>query len=383
MDGKPHSALSSDVCLRDRAGKGFVVEDREWSNLPDDLVERILRPLPLASKLNCTSVCKSWNASISADRLLSYTTNALPDGGSLFLLCTRGASACGLDPFTGVWQKLFKPECPGASIVAAGGGLMCVGNQVSECRVLCVCNPWTKVSKQLPKMPRVGLIHKVSMAVDDSTNAYVILVTGEDGSKFRGRHEYRLHTEVYDSISCSWLAAGDALPEAKFGSDPGVWWNGLFYCITELPYGLTAFDMAKGLWIELPVEMPEGITSPSLVSCRDQLLFVSLCSNPSLQTPSTTLRIWSFCDGKTLELFSQMPEALCTGFTSHFTARTPLICSGVGDMVCITSHRSPATVVYNIRNRTWKSVAPDPLFPKLRDSHLLGFLLQRQFDCVP
>lgn len=429
-----------------------------WSSLPDELMERILRLLPLACKLSCKCVCKSWNSILSSDKLLSYTTNSSTSNGygnACFLLTTKGPFAYTLDPPTNIWQKLSKPDCPGTSILAAAQGLVCVGNQVSECRSLNVFNLLSNTWKLLPNMLQVGLLHKVSMAVDTSTNAYVIVVTGENSSEFRGRHAYRLLTEVYDSVTSSWRMAGDALPEAKFGSDPGVWCNGLFYCITELPYGLIAFNLAKGCWIELNVEMPKGIAFPSLLSCMGQLLMVGIqdasirerhhddnvnasspsqmpapspasssvlsprawpwsgplqlwtsspllsmmtqlpllspvhqspsspSSSPPPPLPSKSIRLWSFCHGKQWRMLDKMPEELCTEFMSHLTVRTPLVCAGVGEDVCITSHRSPNAAVFNIRNKVWRFAECDPLFPKNRDSHLLGFTNQPDYNCIP
>lgn len=276
-------------------------------SLPDDVIGRILGLLPLKVKLVCRCVCWSWNSILSEDIFLGHTSNAILRSRSsgfsnaCFMLTTRGPLAYLLDPHTNFWHELRKPSCPGASVLAASHALVCVGNQVSECRSLIIFNLLSGTWKPLPNMLHVGLLHKVTIAVDPLSHSYVVVVTGEDTSEFRGRSAYRLHTEVYDSVSASWGMAGDAMPDAKFGSDPGVWHNGIFYCITEMPYGVTAFNLAKGLWMELSVEMPVGISHPSLVSCGGQLMMVSIQEdnadcffNASLEMSDaqTTEQVW-------------------------------------------------------------------------------------------
>lgn len=490
--------------MHERAFKGMAMAKEQGnseSSLPDDLIESILGLLPLKSKLICRCVCRSWNSILSKDKILLHTTNPRNRNSgysnACLLLTTKGPFAYTLDPSSNIWHKLPKPAYPGASVLAATHGLVCIGNQVSECRSLIIfnlrCNTW----KLLPNMLHVGFLHKVTMAMDPSTGAYAVVVTGEDISDFRGRRVYRLRTEVYDSVLGSWHMAGDALPEAKFGSDPGVWCDGLFYCITLLPYGLTVFNLSMGQWMELSVEMPKGIEVPSLVSCKGQLMMVGIqedvqavfnesvlpsesrnpvvsvrtrlrlprswswsgplqmwassqlrstlaawpsimtwtapstppvssmppssssssslssllslpsrslsmsplssptsshCpspsspSSPSLPSPSSPkrfVRIWKLVQGKQWKLLDQMPEDFGTEFMSHLTPRTALVSAGVGEEVCITSHQSPNAVVFDVSGRGWRYAASDPLFPRNRDAHLLGFTVEPDSTCVP
>eukprot|EP00250_Pteridium_aquilinum_P022758 c25669_g1_i1 orf=169-1692(-) len=501
-------ALNDMAMSEDLIGQGTFV-----SSLPDEVMERILGLLPLQTKLVCRCVCKSWNSVLSTDNLLMYTTNtslrnrSSGYGNAFFMLTTKDPSAYMLDPLSDLWHKLPKPACPGTSVLAAAHSLVCIGNQVSECRSLIIFNLLSNTYKVLPNTLRVGLLHKVTMSMDPSTHAYVVVVTGEDTSDFRGRRMYRLRTEVYDSASGSWRMAGDTLPEAKFGSDPGVWCNGLFYCITELPYGLTVFNFAQGRWMDLDVEMPKGIVFPSLVSCKGQLMMVgmqddsaygaqgakftttvasselqtsvsssrlrllprswswsgplqmwassqlrltlaalpsmltctssatsqglplspsssllslpssplwsSLSSSPPSSSPSSwassppsspsppfsarlpspsspsslqprrSIKVWVLTPSKQWRVLEQMPEELCKEFTAHLTPRTALVCAGVGEEVCITSYQSPNTVIVDVTSKRWRYASMDPLFPKSRDAHMLGFTIQPDSTCVP
>ncbi|MCO5549139.1 hypothetical protein L7F22_002605 [Adiantum nelumboides] len=474
------------MCMHGRVPADMAFTGQLLSSLPDDVIEKIFALLPLQAKLVCRCVCRSWNSILSTDSLVSHTSNTDPrssrsaSSNACLMLTTRGPVAYTLDPLTNFWHGLSKPACPGASILAASHGLVCVGNQVSECRSLLIFNLLSKTWRLLPNMLHVGLLHKVTMAMDPSSYAYIIIVTGEDTSKFRGRSQYRLRTEVYDSVSALWRMAKDALPEAKFGSDPGVWHNGVFYCITEMPYGLTAFSLAEGRWMELSVEMPTSILHPSLVSCKGQLMMVGIqvgnanCKHcafdessvptdvqpaehlsslpwqtfrssswssplqlwvrsqlhamlsgwssrslsfpllsaslplsglisplssppaapetvslaPSLSqlkksNPKKCIRVWSLVNCKQWLIMDEMPKELCTDFMTQLTDKTPLVCAGVGDYICISSHQSPNAVTFNVKDMCWRYVASDPLFPKNRDTHLLGFAVLPDSLCVP
>ncbi|KAI5068758.1 hypothetical protein GOP47_0017103 [Adiantum capillus-veneris] len=467
------------MCMHGRSVPAdMAFTEHTLSTLPDDLLEKIFAILSLRMKLVCRCVCRSWNSILSTDSLLSHTSNTTPgrcrEGSSnaCFMLTTRGPFAYTLDPLTNFWHKLHKPSCPGASILAASHGLVCIGNQVSECRSLIIFNLLSKSWRLLPNMLHVSLLHKVTMAMDPLTHAYVIVVSGEDTSEFRGRRTYRLHTEVYDSVATSWRMAGDAIPEAKFGSDPGVWHKGLFYCITEMPYGLTVFNLLEGRWMELSVEMPSGILHPSLVCCKGRLMMVGIqehnadCDEQhvvkenldflgSLSTeqisrlpwqmarslswsgplqvwvasqlqstldrwsataslsslmsrlpsppgsplatafstplplpplPSKAkkcLRIWTLLNCKQWMMIDEMPAELCTEFIMQLTPNTSLLCAGVGDDICISSHQSSNAVIFNVNTMGWRYAASDPLFPRSRDTHLLGFAVQPDGACVP
>ncbi|KAH7442939.1 hypothetical protein KP509_02G008800 [Ceratopteris richardii] len=468
-----------------------VARSRDHLNsLPVDIIQIIFSLLPLKDRLACRNVCRNFFTILVKDSLLNFSSNTsfqcgtcVAPSNTCFMLTTKGSFACTLDPLKNFWQKLRVPFCPGASVLAASHNLVCVGNQVSECRSLIVYNLSCGTWKLLPNMMHVGLLHKVTMAVDPLSDSYVIVVTGEDTSRIRGWRSYWLQTEVYDSISGSWRMAGDALPDAKFGSDPGVWHNGSFYCITEMPYGITAFNLAKGQWAELSVEMPYGISQPALVSLKGKLMmigiqqydvggmayskdtnskpsetevtenwfktqlqlsrswswsgpwqrkvslslrsmfptwwdtsqrplssisklpflsfmamprslstsFLSLASeappssiSPPMQSSQKKhIKIWIMSREKYWLPTGEMPEDLCTKFLSNLTSRAPFVCAGVGGEICLTSYQSPNVLMWDMKSIRWRYAERDPLFPKFRDTHLLGFTIHMDSPCNP
>lgn len=378
------AAEHSCLLKQQRFREDIAMDARIWSALPEDVMEKVLAWLPLTTVLRFRSVCRRWNSFVSSGTFLNSHSERSPHR-PCFLLCTIGQLACSYDPSLRTWLTLLKPTSPGVSVVASSGSLFCLGNQVTECKMLSVCNPITRCLKHLPPMLRVCLIHKVTMIEERSTNSYKIVVAGEDGLPTPNPHTFDLMAEVYDSSTNAWKMAGDPLPDAKFGSDPGVWWRGLFYCLTEMPYGVVMFDPKTGLWCELSLPMPAAIAIPSLLTVKNRLLMVgrSVTPHPHNRTKTTAICIWELqLQGAWQELV-RVPSTLCSKFLAPQASYSPFVCVGVGNSIFLTTHLNPEVLVYDITNDSWGWLPSDPLFPNNRDFHLLGFAFEPRFDACP
>ncbi|KAI5069883.1 hypothetical protein GOP47_0016184 [Adiantum capillus-veneris] len=397
-----------------------VMDVRIWSSLPEDIIEKVLAWLPLTSVLRFRAVCRRWNSVLLSGRFLSSHSKSSPRRQPCFLLCTIGQFACTYDPSLGKWLTLLKPTSPGASVIASTGSLLCLGNQVTECRVLSVYNPITRSLRHLPEMSKLRLIHKITMLEDRCNNSYTIVVAGEDGLPMPNPHNFSLVTEVFDSRCNAWHAAEDPLPEAKFGSDPGVWFEGTFYCLTELPYGMVKFCPEEGTWEEVSVVMPLSLSAPSLVTARSRMMMVGRCKVDSeTGAAATTVRIWELVqrlkemskqeDGSAddgvgmivnrkenaavicgeyewMEVM-EMPRSVSNEFLAPLASYAPFVCVGVGSCIFITTHLSPKVLVLDLSlsssDNCWSWLPQDPLFPIHRDFHLLGFSFEPRFDATP
>nr|ABR16978.1 unknown [Picea sitchensis] len=374
-----------------------------WSGLPEDLMDRIFSCLPLTSILHLRCVCKRWNSLVQSKRFqtaLARVSSPRP----WFILCTMGRTSCCYDPSTNKWHIIIRGPnsgrsilSPCISILAVSGSFLCLGNQVSECKVLSICNPITKSQRNLPRMLQVSLIHKVTMITYPESNKkwYKIMVSGESGlpTMRSDPYSYELLTELYDSSTDSWKMCGRPLPEAKFGSDPGVWCNDhLYYCITELPYGVVVFDLKTESWVELRVQMPSSLSSPSLVECRGRLLMIGRLSNMDQISPAADqtesniprIIIWEL-DVRHKEWVEivRVPTEICRDFSVPLEIYAPFVCSGLGNHIYITTHRNPNVLVYDLWKNTWQWLPSDPFFPRRRDFHLLGFALEPRLDHCP
>lgn len=374
-----------------------------WSRLPEDVLDRIFSCLPLTSILRLRCVCKRWNSLVQSKRFqiaLAKVSSPRP----WFILCTMGRASCCYDPSMNKWHIIIRPPnngrsqlSPCTSILAVSGSLLCLGNQVSECKDLSICNPITRSRRNLPRMLQVSLIHKVTMITypGSNNNWYKIMVSGESGLPTMRSvpYNYELLTEVYDSVTNSWKMCGKPLAEAKFGTDPGVWCdNHLYYCITELPYGIVVFDLETESWAELSVQMPSSLSSPSLVECHGRLLMIGRLSNMDQISPATDqtdsniprIIIWELdVPNKEWVEIVRVPTEICRDFSVTLQFYAPFVCSGLGNHVYITTHRNPHVLVHDMCKNTWQWLPSDPFFPMRRDYHLLGFALEPRLDFCP
>ncbi|KAJ7196308.1 hypothetical protein O6H91_Y508800 [Diphasiastrum complanatum] len=374
------------------------MDDRIWRQLPEDCIDRILARQPLPTIFRFRSVCKRWNSFIFSDAFFCLQSEITSRPHS-FLLCTHGRVACIYSFISQQWHFLALPKInlpitiAPVSVVSASESLLCYGNLVAECTTLFVSNPFTKTLRNLPAMQRIRLIHKVSMTADPSTNSYKIMVAGEDKDPFTNPHTYNLSTEIYHSVSDSWTMAGCPPPEAKFGSaDPGVWCSAVFYCITELPYGVVAFDLKREQWEEVRAPMPSCLSSPSLLEHRGRLLMVGRVYHSqgvSYKTESIpeveSIRIWELQSGERDQWveIQKMPTNLCMEFMKSVKPYTPIVCVGVENLICLATHLSPQVLVHDLSNEQWHWLPRDPLFPKCRNFYLLGFSLKPRLDTQP
>eukprot|EP01018_Ginkgo_biloba_P027146 Gb_21514 [translate_table: standard] len=366
------------------------LEDTLWSQLPEELIERILLWLPVASTVQFRSVCTKWKYLLLSDRYYRHRYQ-IDVKRPWFFLCTTGKFSCVFDFEMNRWHRIPNPAIPRASILTAAGNIVCLGNLVAECKVLTICNPISKTLKQLPATRRVQLIHKVSITLDKDAQSYKIMVAGEDRAMpTMASRVYRLFTEFYDSKAGFWKMAGNPLAHAKFGSDPGVWCNGLFYCITELPYGVVIFDPENGVWSELEAAMPSLLATPSLVESNGRLLMVGrVVDNSHMPCRNTVkVQIWQldqFFSNNTAVVawteLQQVPQSIYSEFMAPLKSYSPLICSGIGDWVCIATHLSPHTLAFNLCYKKWRWLPTDPLFPENRNFHLLALSFEPRSDC--
>ncbi|MCO5549185.1 hypothetical protein L7F22_002651 [Adiantum nelumboides] len=402
-----------------------VMDVKIWSSLPEDIIEKVLAWVPLTSVLRFRAVCRRWNSVLLSGRFLSSHSKSSLHRQPCFLLCTIGQVSCTYDPSLGKWLTLLKPTSPGASVVASTGSLLCLGNQVTECRVLSVCNPITRSLRHLPAMSKLRLIHKVTMVEDRNTNSYTIVVAGEDGLPMPNPHNFNLITEVFNSRCNAWHAAEDPLPEANFGSDPGVWFQGSFYCLTELPYGIVRFCPEEGVWRKVSVVMPSSLSVPSLVTAKNRMMMVGRCKVDVQTGAAITIRLWELVqrrkemskqedditfhheeqEGAGVVVNSwkenatvvhgdyewtevmEMPRSVSNEFLAPLASYSPFVCVGVGSSIFMTTHLSPKVLVLDLGTGTsancWSWLPQDPLFPIHRDFHLLGFSFEPRFDAAP
>lgn len=124
--------------------------------LPNDLLERILACLPVASIFMAGCVCKRWHAIVSSDRSL-HNFSSLPLQKPWYFMLTSSDEPVGYayDSVLQKWYGINLPYIEASSwFIALSCGLVCFMDNDSRSR-LYVCNPITKMLQGARRAPRV------------------------------------------------------------------------------------------------------------------------------------------------------------------------------------------------------------------------------------
>ncbi|KAJ7555825.1 hypothetical protein O6H91_05G056400 [Diphasiastrum complanatum] len=296
-----------------------------WSNLPEELMDRVLAALPLLAFLQLRSVCKQWCSLIHSSHFCQLRQHSGVSHKPCFLFHVSVGSTGHLliyDPALGKWGKQtlsFLPPGISASLVSVSGGLLCFKASKSDSACYLVCNPITKAYKELPPPLRYRSTFRSPslqiMLVDEASNSHKIILAGYS----TGRDSA---TEVYDSLTNSWRLVGD-LPlkdDSKvtsihpYSGQPIC--NGNIYCRSHLPPGVVSYSLEEESWTDLRVPICQSILSPYLVEYNGSILMVGgVRRQGRKELNPESFCIWelSMKDLQWIEL-ARMPDSTCKLF---------------------------------------------------------------------
>ncbi|XP_024384400.1 F-box/kelch-repeat protein At5g15710 [Physcomitrium patens] len=350
------------------------LQDRIWSGLPEDLIDRTLACLPVPSFFRFRSVCKRWNTLLKTNPFLELWSTVVSQQLWLFSIHVKHPSemvAMAYSPSLGIWHTVPVPQYLSKMYtLASAGGLLCSAAYTNRLAVVCVCNPLTTQWKHLPSMLYIKRVHLLGMVVDKVTRHYKIVVVGT-----QSRQDLVSNTEVYESATGSWEITGRAL--GSFTSHRLVYCNGLFYNLSAtrgwpVTLILHAYDIGQQSWREeirsamlLNFQAP-----PSLVECQGSLLIVGRISEDSHFAKPKAIRLWELREketgGEWVEVVT-MPPALLEEFCKEWTRPTHFRCRGLGSVIYFLSSRA---LMYDLSQKVWQWL---PNGPGYHYDHVLPF----------
>lgn len=246
-----------------------------WHQLPEHILERILAHLPYPSLVRFFSVCKSWNALKATPTFLELVKEA-PSQGPWFLLLRNQdyRETYTFNPTANKWLELLPPSLPINHMffpVTAAGGLLCFSSCANGRTTLVVCNPLTKLWRELPPMLKIQTYHMAGMAVDMTTRNYRIVVVGIYGIY----DVYYPTTEVYNSATNSWHITGEIPRGPLFPSRRTLLSGEILYSwCCDPPDGLVAYNLRDGVWSQIHAPMRHVLESHTLIECQGRIYTV-------------------------------------------------------------------------------------------------------------
>ncbi|EPS67131.1 hypothetical protein M569_07645, partial [Genlisea aurea] len=364
--------------------------------LPDDLLERILGYLPIASIFRVGSVCKRWNDVVSSKRFLWYRADVPPEKPWYFMFTSSDEPlGYAYNPIPKKWYSFDLPFIKTSNwFIASSAGLVCFMDNDSRSR-LCVCNPITRSCRDLdePPGPKSSDYSALGFSVDRSKNEYSVSVVKSKqvpGNFF----QWELSIHLYDSGSGSWITSLTEVLSGWRGGDESVICGGALHFLifstggtaAENRHALIRYDLTGGtvphqvgVLMESFIPVPCSLTCGRLMNLNEMLIMVGGRGKSDRPDIIVGISIWSL-RGREWEEIGRMPHKYFQGFGELDEV---FASSGSDDLIYIHSYGAPALLVFDVYQKQWKWSQKCPVPKRFPLQLFTGFCFQPRLEISP
>ena len=352
------------------------MDDPIWSQMPDEVLIRVLSFLPLRMLFQMRVVCKRWLEMIQSpdfNRMcLDVRSPAVAPHPAICYVYNRlGFRWAIYDNLERQWQLM--PEFYGRSeedrvkkreIYVASRGLLClleVGD-IDVIKSLTIWNPLTNHEHELPQFLSSWSFPLVRIMFHDArTNSYKLILSGNQN--YHPEDKRYSATEIYDSAQGAWTRGGKLLPSLRFPFSNGAICNGAVYYFASRPMTmydiLLVYNIDENKWSEVNHIIPTNTyCTPYLFECNGKLLTVMhLLSGPPARIASCAIFHLDF-GSKEWRMVIRMPHPVYMDF-AYIGG-----CVASGPQLCVTGNapnRDFIVAVYCQTNDAWFWLPPCPL----------------------
>ncbi|GAB4844545.1 hypothetical protein Ancab_037927 [Ancistrocladus abbreviatus] len=201
-----HGEFDSFSEVSDEENQAVVSVD---SILPDELLERILAYLPIASIFRASCVCKKWHEIVTSKRFLSIVSDVLAQKPWYFMFTSSDEPVgYAYDPTLRKWYGIDLPCFVTSNwFVASSCGLLCFMNNGGRSE-LHVYNPITKCRKRLvePAGLKLSDYTALSISVNKKSQGYIVSIVRSKQVP-ENFHQWNLSIHIYDSDTMMWVTS--------------------------------------------------------------------------------------------------------------------------------------------------------------------------------
>lgn len=362
--------------------------------LPDDLLERILAYLPVASIFRAGCVCKRWNEIVSSESFLWNFSHVLSQKPWYFMFTSSDEpTGYAYDPILRKWHSIELP-CIDTSnwFIASSCGLVCFMDNDSRSE-LYVCNPITRSCKRLeePTGLKFSDYSALAMSVNRISRGYSIsLVKSKQvpGNFF----QWDLSIHIYDSDTTMWATYMTEVLTGWRGGDESVICDGVLYFLiystgSGLPenrHGLVTYNLlsrssSHGLLMRSFIPVPCSLTCGRLMNLKEKLVMVGGIGKQDRTDIIKGIGIW-ILKGKEWQEISRMPHKFFQGFGEFDDV---FASSGTDDLIYIQSYGAPALLVFDISQKQWKWSQKCPVTKRFPLQLFTGFCFEPRLESAP
>ncbi|CAM8876990.1 unnamed protein product [Rhodiola kirilowii] len=367
------------------------VSESSISIFHDDLLERILVYLPIASIIRAGIVCKKWREITSSKRFL---WNVSQTGQQKPWYISEFYTWYVYDPIIQKWQgrDFLDMMISNMYYCDSSDGLVCFVHNAE----IHVCNPITKEHKKLHEPPGTSLGFScypafINMSVSRhpplfniwvnrrSHNYIVSALYCEEVADSHGEFSF----QVYDSATMKWTTSRPEIMTGWTSGCKSVICNGvLYFLIYSLgtghgprEYGLLAHNFSSdsssdGTLINSFIPLPCSVIC-GLINLKEKLIMVGAIGRPCHEELNLGFSIW-LLKGKDWQEISRITH------TCFYNSGLLFDSSGADDLIYIHADHDPRLVVFDMNLKQWKCCQECP-----EDDVVSGFCFQPRLDISP
>ncbi|XP_029119676.1 F-box/kelch-repeat protein At3g61590 [Elaeis guineensis] len=359
------------------------------SILPDDILERILSFLPIASIIRAASVCKRWYDIIHSKRFL--WANKLPQKPWYYMF-THSESPAGYayDPILRKWYGFDLPCIEKSNwFVSSSCGLVCSMDNDSRSRIF-VFNPITKDWKMLLEPPGAKFPDYSTLAISVDRKSHDYTVVMAKSKQVPGDFlQWDLCIHIYESGSRSWITPIKEVLTGWRGGDESVICDGVLYCLihstgvlgtADLRHGLIMYDLsAQSSHTSLMrtfVPVPCSLTCGRLMNLKERLVMVGGIAKYDRPDIIKGIGIWELHKNVWQEV-ARMPHRFFQGFGEFDDV---FASSGTDDLIYIQSYGATALLVFDMSQKQWKWSVKCPVTKRFPLQLFTGFCFEPRLE---
>ncbi|KAK7285830.1 hypothetical protein RJT34_20612 [Clitoria ternatea] len=364
--------------------------------LPDDLLERILAYLPIASIFKVGCVCKRWHEIVNSERFLWSLSHAVPQKPWYFMFTSCDEPiGFAFDPILRKWYRIELP-CIATSncLIASSCGLVCfMDNDITSGAELCICNPITRSYKKLEEPPGSKFSDYSALAISVSRESHsynlAIVKSKQVPENF---FQWDISIYIYNSEEATWLTSSTQVMMGWRGGDESVICNGVLYFLVystggggrpENRHALVAYDMSnhssQGCLTTSFVQVPCSLTCGRLMNLKEKLVMVGGIGKLDRPDIIKGIGIWILNDTKWEEV-ARMPHRFFQGFGEFDDV---FASSGADDLIYIQSYGAPALLIFDMSHKLWKWSHKCPVAKRFPLQLFTGFCFEPRLETSP
>ncbi|XP_054785378.1 F-box/kelch-repeat protein At3g61590-like [Prosopis cineraria] len=363
------------------------------SILPDDLLERILAYLPVASIFRAGCVCKRWNEIVTSKRFLWNLSHVLPQKPWYFMFTSFDEpTGYAYDPILRKWYGIELP-CIDASnwLIASSCGLVCFMDNDNRSELF-VCNPITKIYRQLEEPPGSDFSEYSALAISVnriSQSYRVAIVKSKEVPENFSQSVISIH--IYNSEDKTWVTSLTEVLIGWRGGGESVICNGVLYFLVYstgggqpenrhalFAYNITNHSSQRSL-ARSYIPIPCPLTCGRLMNLKEKLVMVGGLGKLDRPDIIKGIGIWVLNDRKWDEI-ARMPHKFFQGFGELDDV---FASSGTDDLIYIQSYGASALLTYDMNHKQWKWSQKCPVTKRFPLQLFTGFCFEPRLEIAP